>query len=215
LVALAAVVLANSGPSGPPDLPPMVIQESSEPPPTPLPALVVPFEDDSGFVPPDAWPSACDLLTDAEIQAVLPQVDVIRRRGEDREFDVFSTFERFTVVDASCRYELDIPDAGVGFETAGLPPTIRVELGVVGLPDVVDQNDHPRGEVVAVPEGECSGDVFSTECRDDGIVFEVAFDAAHPEVDDEAEDGVEVGLARRVLAKVPTPTRALPTPAPP
>jgi hypothetical protein len=191
-----------------------VVQEMSEPPPAPLEVQLVVLGSD-GFVSPDAWPSACDLLTDAEVRGVLPQVEDIRRESESREFDVYETFDTFTVTDAVCVHELDMPDAGVPFESPGLPPSVRVEVRAVGLPGFIDQNFRPQEEPVAVPEGECDDISFgSTTCHDEGIVVDVDFDPRHREVSDEVEGEVEVALARRILAKVPTPTGELPPPSP-
>jgi hypothetical protein len=135
----------------------------------------------SGFYRGDAWPPACDLLTDEEITAVLPQAMVTDRAPEDQEFDVFVAGGfggRFVARDSKCTIELDIPEAGMPNDAERVrPPTITITVDSAGTPGSVATNFHPDGDRVQTTAGECySSDFAGVMCQLDHMAFQLVVD---------------------------------------
>jgi hypothetical protein len=123
----------------------------------------------SGLLAPSQWPSACELLTDDEITAVLPQATVTEREADDQEFRDVETLGTFTVREGACSYLLDIPEAGLGPEDT----MIRVSLDAVGSPDVVARNVTalPEDTRIDVSGGQCFGSTSTVHCHKGPLAF--------------------------------------------
>jgi hypothetical protein len=135
----------------------------------------------SGFYQGDEWPPACDLLTDEEITAVLPQARVADRAPEDQEFDVIvigGFGGHFVARDSECTIELDIPQAGLPNDAEFVrPPTITITVDAAGTPGIVATNFHPFGDRVQTTVGECySSDFGGVMCRLDQMAFQLVVD---------------------------------------
>jgi hypothetical protein len=135
----------------------------------------------SGFYEGDEWPPACDLLTDEEITAVLPQATVTDRAPEDQEFDVIvvgGLGGHFVARDSECTIELDIPQAGLPNDAEfDRPPTITITVDAAGTSGIVATNVHPLGERVQTTAGECySSDFGGVMCRLDQMAFRLVVD---------------------------------------
>lgn len=109
----------------------------------------------SGLFASSRWPSACELLTDDEITAVLPQATVTEREADGQEYRDVDTLQTFTVAEGSCSYRLDIPEA----DLEPVDTMISVTLDAAGSPDVVERNvtAAPEDTTIDVPTGECRG----------------------------------------------------------
>jgi hypothetical protein len=162
---------------------------SEPPPPAPLvvePSRVVPSGriDVAGPVDPrtdlflvDSWPAACDLLTDAEITALLPRSGRVARFTTDVEFEVLYV-GRFTVPGGRCYLVPDLPDVGFPIpesgEFDGAEAWLTVEVLAAGTPEAVANNVLLSGTPVPAPSGSCStGGSASVECVKGSLAFRV------------------------------------------
>jgi hypothetical protein len=141
--------------------------------------------DETGFFVFSAWPQACDLLTDAEITAVLPQAEVIERRSGDRDLEIIGSGQDVTAYDAGCGYELDIPEAGLGAEMVSGGPTIAVQIDAAGSPDVARLNARgSHGVPIEVPSGECHAweTTAGVSCLKGPLAFTIVSHFPHQQV---------------------------------
>jgi len=136
--------------------------------------------DGSGFYEEDAWPPACDLLSDDEIRSVLPHARVAKRRSGDQDIDVIGLFGslggHMTAVDSTCSFELDIPKAGLGLpdERGSEPAHVDITTIAAGTQGVVSANFHTDGdERLPTAAGECFDDNGTLNCRLERIAFEL------------------------------------------
>ncbi len=143
--------------------------------------------DSSGFFEFDRWPRACDLLTDADIKAVVPQTVNVERTSEDQDIDIIGDIPRsVTAADAKCSFELDIPGAGMSLDDQS--PTLRLWIDSAGTPEVVEQNF--TGDVndpFVVPEGECyvTDGSSGVDCRKGQLSFTVTSSFPHQDLGDD------------------------------
>lgn len=146
--------------------------------------------DGSGFFEFDEWPQACEILTDAAIQAVLPQTAKVERESEDQEINIIGAGDlprRVTAVGAKCTYGLDLSAAGMGLDDQS-PPELLVTVDHAGSPETVEQNF--SGDVddrIAVPDGECY--VIATKagvsCRKGQLAFTISSNFPHQGLDED------------------------------
>jgi hypothetical protein len=131
----------------------------------------------TGFYQGDAWPPACDLLTDQEVTAVLPQATVAARVPDDQEFDVIGlggTGGHVTAAGSTCTIELDIPAAGLPHAMRGEPPRIEITIDAAGTTGIVSGNFHPSGARLPTAAGACFDDQIGLSCRADHMAFRLA-----------------------------------------
>lgn len=140
--------------------------------------------DSSGAFAFDRWPKACDLLTDADIQAVLPQVTTVVRQPEDQKITLLQDLSvnaiprpprTVTAKGARCSYRLELP----GVFRKGVTPSLSVNVIYAGTPDAVKLNFSSLGsneEPVEIPDAECRGSKTSAQvsCRKGPLAFSVA-----------------------------------------
>lgn len=113
------------------------------------------------------WPSACDLVTDETLQALLPQTTAITRETEavTYEFqgrDLVEIPGGITVDDAICHLDLAIP---VGMLESGQPASLRVEVQMAGSPEMVDLNADPNiTSELELEGGTCGRSTFGISC---------------------------------------------------
>lgn len=148
LVAVATVLVMVACASEPPA--PVVIGSAPAAPTGPI-DLSGPT-DSSGFFAPDAWPRACDLLTDADLAAVLPQATAIARAGESRELTVFGNLQSdvytapstITIPEATCVVRFSLPglelDPDLPLTTTSTGYAITVGVLAAGSEEVVVAN---------------------------------------------------------------------------
>jgi hypothetical protein len=170
---------------------------------TPLPG--------EGLTPGGAWPKACELVTVADVTAMLPQAKKVDARGNGGTFEVnLNRGETITVPEANCRIEFDLPrDAEIALRNTSL----ELRILAVGTPANARLNfDHDDGEPLPLAEGaECRVQVGKlVQCLKGGIVFSVdghiADDIRFADQVGSAEDfyfeKVRKELAKLVLAKL-------------
>jgi hypothetical protein len=143
--------------------------------------ITVPEPGPEGFTPPGSWPKACDLLTETDLQAVLP--DITHLTQEPRQL-------RFTVrtPDGISRGERGIPGGHCqyifylsGTETEEYRETykgwLNVTVDVAGAPDIVERNFEllAHGEPVDAPgAAECvTQSASEVLCRTKKLAFTV------------------------------------------
>jgi hypothetical protein len=165
--------------------------------------LDIPLHSTTGFFLFHQWPPACDLLSDAEITTVLPQVRRIERTSIDEEMTIMDTGQDFTARNATCRYELDIPQAGLGMELMN-PPVIEVRIDAAGTPEVARLNFlEDMNPPVQVPSGQCHvvGErLAGVACLKGPLTFKVTSDFTHQQIgDDTWTDRYRVGGETRTF----------------
>jgi len=158
--------------------------------------------DPSGAFAFDQWPRACDLLTDGEIKAVLPQAKKIEREPADQKINLvqtttiggtpFTTTGSVTALGATCTYRLDLPDAGLGFRDELAPATLAVDVSSAGNPAFVRDNFvTARDDRIKTPEGRCYVAKTQTgvSCIKGRLAFDISshFDNQHVDFDKFAE----------------------------
>ena len=94
--------------------------------------------DYSGNLAPAAqWPNACDLLTDDEIESVLPQASV---DSDPTEVKIIGSGPTESAPKGECAYEIGLPGT-----TSAHPVQLWLELLAVGDPSVISGRlDHPE-----------------------------------------------------------------------
>lgn len=102
--------------------------------------------DASGFFPFDHWPKACDLLTDQDLHAILPQISDIRRVPADQALTLLSGGRQAYAKNAMCQIRFSLP--GTPKPTDPIVSEIDVSEIAAGSPDVVrlnwDGGNHPQ-----------------------------------------------------------------------
>jgi hypothetical protein len=102
--------------------------------------------DPSGFFVPTAWPSACELLDDAGLRAVLPQTTGIARTPEALQFEVLTPGSGWsptiTVGDGICDYRLELP--GTALDNSYAQHRLRVLVDTAGTAEIVEHNTVPK-----------------------------------------------------------------------
>lgn len=89
------------------------------------------------LAPADQWPNACDLLTDDEIESVLPQASVDHGASGIK---IIGSEDTQTAPQGQCEYEIGLPGT-----TNNHPVQVWVDLVAVGDPSMVATRiDHPE-----------------------------------------------------------------------
>lgn len=145
--------------------------------------------DRSGLFVFDQWPRACDLLTDADIKAVLPQTAKVERTSEDQDINIIGDTPRsVTVADAKCSFELDLSAAGMAPDEPGQgSPTLWVSIDSAGMADVVEQNFSGEvNEPILVPNGQCyvPRGLARVDCRKGPLSFTISSAFPHQDLGD-------------------------------
>jgi hypothetical protein len=155
-------------------------------PATPL-AVATPTGD-QGLLPGDRWPSACDLVDDAALRAVLPQATDVRREPRSGSVRVTSTEpgvlgrrlgERTeTVQGLSCSTRFSLPGAALDPDRPNVTGAeLRTSVVAAGSPDAVE-NATPFGTGPAPEDrvgGRCEAQAGSRDCLKGNLRFTVAF----------------------------------------
>jgi len=121
--------------------------------------------DSSGAVAFDRWPRACELLTDDEIKAVLPQTTKIERESKNEEVRIkegvvasgrFASVREATAKDGKCRFKLDLPATGLRLSDVN-PPRLEVHVDFAGTPAFVKLNFpyRERQNSIGIAGGRC------------------------------------------------------------
>lgn len=196
LLTVSAAVLIACGEEEPQ---PLVIEPASVKPAGKPIDLDLP-RDPSGAFAFDRWPKACDLLTDADIKAVLPQLTKVKREPEDQEITLTPALtadavpapaRTVTAKGANCTYKLQLPAAGLKdrYDIEGSSgASLLVSVTYAGAPKAVKQNFGPGVDPVRVevPAGQCYGrdNASSVSCRKASLAFSVSSSVSPQEVED-------------------------------
>lgn len=153
-----------------------------------------------------SWPSACDLVTDETLQALLPQTEQVTRTPESVSYefqapDLTAVPGGITVPEALCDVALDIP---IGMLEDGGTATVHLEVLMAGSPEMVELNADPNiadGTELELEGGTCAETVFGISCVNatGQIAFRVSFELPHhgPSLKDPSRyvhDGEEVSF---------------------
>jgi hypothetical protein len=180
---LTAVVLALALSGGcAASAPPPTVAVRDAPADPPRFTLARPGE--SGLVPAAKWPKACDLITDSDVRAILPQASGIDHAGRQATVDVADHIgvtrqRQLKVPQPGCRIEFVLPSATA--DDARLASTsVQIDLVAVGTKKVAKLNYNEFGDVVEVSDADsCRGLAASTyTCRVEGVVFTLSGDTA-------------------------------------
>lgn len=132
-----------------------------------------------GLTPGRKWPKACALVSDADIQAILPDATDIEHRAISAKFEVvdgidLARLRKVKVPQRSCRIEFDLPAPNED-ESALRSAAIHVRLDAVGTPKIAEMNYHAFGDLVdGTGADECRIMVDTNfNCRAGGVVFTV------------------------------------------
>jgi hypothetical protein len=143
-VVLAAVLLGGCSED-------VVVRYGPAPVPSGSPAFVMP---DDGRLRPQDWPRACDLLTEADIRAILPSTTRVSSNPADTKFlgTGSSVPYSFTVPGARCGHQVFFPGTSASSHGA----SISIEVRFAGSPEAARHN---WDEIVAEPgDTECAAD---------------------------------------------------------
>ncbi|MDN3351169.1 hypothetical protein [Actinomadura sp. DC4] len=128
----------------------------------------------------DSWPKACDLLTAADVRAVLPQITKITQTPREQQIKVTNLGDGEgddrDAPDTSCETRFWV--AGTEKKRHAEPDLIRVEDVAVGDTDTVKDNyETLAGSRPRIPGGlgalECVRDVTDYYCRTSRVAFSV------------------------------------------
>lgn len=175
---LQALVLSGGCAASPP--PTIAVRDAPADPPT----FTLARPAKGGLVPASKWPKACDLITDDDVRAILPQARGVDHAGPPATVDVVDHVDvtrqrQLKVPQPSCRIEFVLPSAAA--EDAALASTsLRIDLEAVGTRKIARLNYDEVGDVVEVGAAdECRGVAASTyTCRVEGVVFSIFGDTA-------------------------------------
>ncbi len=151
----------------------------------------------SGFYEFDQWPKACNLVADADIRAVFPQVTDIEKVASDTNLMLLSPLEAWEpshtvrVGGARCAVAMALP--GITFDAAEFPPRagaeVMVEVLAAGSAGAVYRNrpepsrDNPVVTIAGVPCVGAGGN--GLVCATLYVVFEVSVTAEYTRQVDE------------------------------
>lgn len=191
LLSLSTALLAACGEDEPPE--PLVMEPAPAEVATQI-NLDLPVDPSGAFVF-DQWPKACDLLTDADIKVVLPQLTQVTREPEDQQITLLPEISNdvvyvlplrtVTATGAHCEYDLELPATGMQFEEEGgfSGASLRVYVDYAGTPEAVEQNFSVASdaEPIEVPDGECYASEGSAglSCRKGSLTFSISSDFEH------------------------------------
>lgn len=164
--------------------------------------LEVPLDEWDTF---EEWPSACDLVTDETLQALLPQTTSIARAPESVSYefqgtDLIPISGGITVPEALCDVTLDVP---VGMLENNVV-TLNLEVLMAGSPEMVELNTDPNiesGTPLDLAGGTCTDTTAGISCVNESgqVAFRVTFTLPHhgPSLKDPSRyvhDGEEVSF---------------------
>jgi hypothetical protein len=199
------------------------IRVGSVPPPGAKVAVQPPAQ--NGLAPFQSWPKACDLLTDADVRALLPQSYRIQHRSEDVTFDLqhrpLDPSRQQAVAGAACTISWWLPGGSPSLDPNEPSVAVSLSLIAVGAPALVKTNYYQQtdsSDRVVQPDlgaDECvqpPGGV-SYLCRRQQVAFSLGWHLA-PDVDRFRGQGgatsqrffaehVGVELVRAVVARLP------------
>ncbi|MET8796521.1 hypothetical protein ABZV91_08710 [Nocardia sp. NPDC004568] len=157
----------------------------------------------SGFYQFDQWPKACDLLTDADLRTIFPQVTDTRRASENRTLEFLpvlvpgavrppDTPDQVQVIDAGCTVALAIP--GIDFDPAAeiymSRAQVMVEVRAAGSAEIVQLNS-PKpatdAQEITVGAARCysKGGANELSCSTPHVAFDVWTEIDYNIQDDE------------------------------
>jgi hypothetical protein len=190
-------------------------------PPPPSTTVTVGPPDESGITPVGDWPRACDLITEDEVRAVLPQATELSAESTNLPLQIDETGlgnpnapPDIIVPDATCTYSFALP----GNPETALGPAneIVLEIRTVGTPEVALINDTEDAALGGANASGClpvSGSI-GFDCRKGGVDFAllgfvsphgVHFAGDPDDVSTHYHDLVLRPLADMVMAKLPEP----------
>jgi hypothetical protein len=146
-------------------------------PPTGTPVKLPAPDQQSGLVAAELWPKACDLVSDADLKAVLPDVTRVERSAGSNIDGSYSfgggySQSSFHPVGNTCRFTLELPKPKDNYERKA---TVELELKAVGTDDVAELNWKPAmGAEQAVKIADADACKFFVEeytCRKRGVIF--------------------------------------------
>lgn len=148
-----------------------------------------------GLVPGPKWPKACDLLSSADIQAILPEATDIEHRGLEAQFEVvegrnLARLREVQVPQRSCQIEFNLPHADEDASSELRSATIQVQLDAVGSPKIAEMNYNALGDLVEGSGADECRTLTDTNynCLAGGVVFTVDGSAA-PDLVFEGQQG--------------------------
>jgi hypothetical protein len=133
-----------------------------------------------GLQPGDAWPNACSMLTDREIQSVLPQATAVQRRPEDQTISVSPEGDSATGVgggltarNSRCEYGFHLPKGG--------SPTIAVTEIAMAEPKVLTatwrRTEQNQGTPGLFGGDRCTpADGSTVSCRKGALYYSIGVD---------------------------------------
>jgi len=189
LTIAAAAVLAACGEADKPIKP---LNLGSAPAASGTPIELERPSDPSGAIDFDRWPRACELLTDDEIKAVLPQATKVERESKHHETHVkqgivasgrYASTRTVSAKDGECTFELDLPASGLRLSDLN-PPKLNVYVDFAGTPKFVKQNfpfSDPK-DSIEVAGGACYHRSVAY-CVKGPLAFRISSQFAHQEKD--------------------------------
>jgi hypothetical protein len=170
---VALVLLASGGCAEP--APPPAIAVRDAPANPPRFSLAKPGK--GGLLPAARWPKACDLISDDDVQAILPGASRIDHYPQTATIEVsdhigLARSRQIEVPQRGCRIEFELPRAE-GDDAAPAASRIQFDLDAVGTKKVAALNFQETGDVVeGSGAGECRRLADSRyHCRVKGVVF--------------------------------------------
>jgi hypothetical protein len=181
MAAASAVLAALASGCGEAAPPPIAIRDAPASPAK----LTLPKPAKGGLVPGPKWPNACDLVSPADILAILPQATGIEHRGLEAKFEIvegrnLARLREIKVPQRSCQIEFDLPHPDEESSSALRSATIQVQLDAVGSPKIAAMNYNALGDLVKGSGADECRTLADTNynCRVGGVVFTVDGSAA-------------------------------------
>lgn len=181
MVAAGAVLAALASGCAEPAPPQIAIRDAPASPAK----LTLPKPAKGGLVPGPKWPKACDLVSPADIEAILPDATGIEHRGLDAEFEIvegrnLARLRKIKVPQRSCQIEFDLPHPDQEASSALRSATIQVQLDAVGSPKIAQMNYNALGDLVEGSDADECRTLADTNynCLAGGVVFTVDGSAA-------------------------------------
>lgn len=131
----------------------------------------------------DQWPSACDLVDQETIQAVLPGATEVAQEAEPMELTLLGIGtdpeDTHTVPEARCSMSAGFDADGLRLEDGNVVMNVIVEVHQAGDAEFVERNrQQPGGEQVEIGDATCAAqDQMAYTCAMENISFSVMIDA--------------------------------------
>ena len=218
---LAAALLTGCGPQGPVEF--GSLEVSGE-------IMTVPGTTPGQRVPPEQWPTACQLVTESEIMSLLPQADVSASSRRVEVVNLATGAQEGMAPAGACTFEVRLPGAGrgdlaqifVGIVAVGDPRMMESSLdspprdlfGQESGDDNRQDHGSDLGPRRCFTLGEASTPALTPvlRCRHGALQFDLSGAAARAEIpgaDDDPSrnrvlyENVIIALAEAVAAKIP------------